>query len=532
MRRLLLAIVLSVAWVASCYPVASHALTSDGKRFVAADNTFYSYVKAGEKISVSFLRSQYIQKTGMPITDTTVTVDGPGMKQKKCVLKSDVRVGSGCTFAPIIAGKTGIWRIVFAPGKDAKPFEEASPDVRWQKNLFNWNVTVTGSDGEQRGRTWTEKYAFRQPDKAQLEATGDFTYFYVSEDGYIYKATDRQYDGQVSVLRADSIGIRKNDDCTSAYRSVGVTSTEYSPALGACGSRYKLFFEEPAGDLPTKATRWDDADDWVRPSISRPKLAELHFSPDKSQDQQSGTISFFLHNFIGQYDIKIDVDNDGSFDGQSDVALHEQMRSLSDGLQQVRFQGVDRQGQIIPRSQKIGIKVEITKVAEIHFVAVDVEGRGGIEVTRLNGDNAPTTRLCWNDTDLTPIADVRFMTKDVDGRNCPESGGGVHGWLYTSKSWGNARYIEDWIYASAKFDGNNKIVYPEDTVQAIKKSQTNWTLIMTIAAVVFIIVAIVAVIVFRKGGKTPPPAPLAPPGVQPIGSQDPTVIQPSDNDRY
>ncbi|MCA9334678.1 hypothetical protein KC953_00870 [Candidatus Saccharibacteria bacterium] len=541
MRRVFLAIVLTMVGAATGLSQSVSAYQSDDKQFINGDNIFYVYVKAGEKLSASFLRSIHSESGGVinpPQVDVTITIDAPGLKQQKCVAKANVAVGKGCIFKQQTAAKTGIWRVQFVTGKGAKIFTEGFPDVRWGKNFFSWNITVNGLKADiQQGRLWTERYSFRQP--IGQESTGDFEHFYVSEDGYIYKAIEYGYNGQVSMLSADSIGIRKMDECVSVYQSIEVDNDEFSPAFGACGNTYKLFFEEPAGDLPQKATRWDGTEDWVRPNIERPSLSELHFTSNKSADQQSGTISYFLHNFIGQYDIKIDVDNDGSFEGQSDVTLHQQMKSLSDGLQHVYFQGVDRRGQVIPPSQKIGIKVVITKVAEIHFVATDVEGRQGLEVTRLNGDNAPTNRLCWNDTELSTIKYSRFATDTADGRSCPESRSGVHGWQYNSKSWGNARYIDDWIYATAKLDGDNQIVYPEDKVAVAEKSTTNWLLIGGVAVGLVAAVAGVVVVLRHLGkSKTPdvmpsaPPTPPTPPGIQPIGSQDPTALPPQDQDRY
>lgn len=522
MRRLLLAVVLSIAGVLST-AASAHALASNPKMFISADNTFYAYVKGGETISAAFARVVEDEPFDTIRGDVTVTLDGPDFKQQTCVMAKDIAIGQGCTFAAQTATKSGIWRVQFAVPTAAKTYYEVSPIVRWGKNWFNWNITVKGSGGEQHGRIWTERYAIRQP--APASYLGDFVSYYISEDGYIYKATEFGYNGQISTLSADAIGIRSGKDCVSAYRSTDVSDTKFSPALGACGNAYKLFFEEPAGDLPTKAAGFDGKDDWVRPTISQPSLSELHFTSDKSSDQQSGTISFFLHNFIGQYQVKVDVDNDGSFDGQNDVTLNQQMKKLSDGLQQIHFSGVDKSGQIILPSQTIGIKVVITKVAEIHLVAADVEGRtGGVELTRLNGDNAPTTRICWNDMELDALVNTALMTSKLDGRDCPDSVGGVHGWAYDTSSWGNARYIDDWIYASAKLNGKNQIIYPDEAEQTAGAAQRNWLLIVGIITGVVILLAVVVIIIVKRRKKQqlpPPPQPPTPPSIISTGQDQP-----------
>jgi len=529
MHRILLAFILGVVGALGVSTQTAHALSSDPKHFVGADNTFYAYVKAGEKIGAEFVRSPYTQEGHS--ADITVSIEGPGVERKNCVLKRDFAIGSGCVFKPIIATKSGIWRIVMAPGKNAKPFPELSSEVRWVRNLYSWKIEVTDSKNvEQKGRIWTDRYAFRQPSDNSRQFTGDFTTYYVSENGYIYKTVNKEYNGQASILLADAVGVRSGDSCTSAYQSAEVGNENLSPALGACGMMYKLFFEEPTGNLPEEAERWDGEKDWVRPSIKQPTISELHFTPDGSSDQLSGAISFYLRNFIGQYEIKIDVDNDGDFDGQNDVTLYERMEHLSNGLQRIHFQGVDKKGQIIFPNQTIGIKVNITKVAEIHFVAVDVEGRGGIEVTRLNGANAPTTRLCWNDTELTSLAPSfeAFSTSQTDGRSCPDSANGVHGWAYHISSWGNARYIDDWTYASANLSGNNQIKYPENETKVIEeKDQNLGAIIGAVAGGIILIGVVFATISIKRRSKRqtvpPPEQPTQYPSQHPSNQQTPPM---------
>ena len=478
-------------------PQTAGAVSSDPKMFISADNTFYAYVKAGETVEASFARVNQEEPFDTPREAITITLDGSGIEQQKCVAAKDVAIGQGCKFTPITAQKSGIWRINFDVPDTAKAYPEVSSDVHWGKNLFSWSIAVKSGDNEQHGRLWTERYATRQP--ADQSYQTDFTYYYVSEDGYIYRAVYKGYNGQISTLSADGIGIRKGTTCASVYRSTEVANSAFSPALGLCGSAYKLFFEEPAGNLPTMAARWDGKTDWVRPNISKSSVAELHFNSDKSTDQQSGTISYYLRNFIGQYEVKIDVDNDGSFDGQNDVTIQQQMKQPTGGLQRVRFSGTDKTGQIVPPSQKIGIKVVITKVAEIHLVAADVEGlTGGLALTRLSGENAPTTGLCWNDKELLPLA-TDLMPEVLDGRDCPDSAGSVHSWPYADGSWGNARYIDNWVYATATLQGINQIVYPSDEEIAETTNKSIMPLVAAIGGVILLVGAgVIAAVLYRR----------------------------------
>lgn len=517
MKRVLAGLLVAFGVVAIAIPSTVGALASDPKLFISGDNTFYAYAKAGETVSASFLRVNQDEPFDTPREDVTITLDGPGVEQQRCVASKNVAVGQGCRFAEQTAQKAGIWRIQFAVPPTAKAYNEVSPAVRWAKNLFSWDISIKSGQTEQKGRIWTERYAIRQPAPASF--TTDLNYHYISEDGYIYRATYKGYHGQISTLSADAVGIRSGTGCVSAYQSTEVSNTKFTPALGSCGNAYKLFFEEPAGNLPATAKTWEDKDEWVRPNISRPSISELNFASDNSTDQQSGTITFFLRNFIGQYQIKVDVNNDGSFNGQDDVVINQQIKRLTNGLQSIRFDGTDKTGQIISPSQPIGVRVEITKVAEIHLVAADVEGRtGGLELVRISGDNAPTTGLCWNDTELGEMPE-NLAIPILDGRACPDSTKGVHGWAYADSSWGNARYVDDWVYASATLEGNNQIVYPQSAAvnEEAESSRVQLAVIIGVGTGLIAVVA-VAIVVIKRRNKRPPQLPPPPPA-----PGDPTI---------
>lgn len=543
MGRIFVVITFLVGSLALLISQSAAAFTVDTKQYVNAENTFYAYVRGGESIDASFIRANLDAVSGSK-QPVTITIEGPDAKQQKCTITINTKVNQGCSFKPQVATKSGIWRMQLITPSDARLYPEVHPTVKWGRYALTWTINVKSSKGvEQHGRIWTNRYAMYQT--SAHSSMGDFTNYYVSEDGYVYRATELGYNGVASVLSADGIGIRKGQDCTSVYRSTQISDTDYSPALGQCGDIFKLFFEEPSGDLPDKAATWDGSSDWILPNIGSPEISELHFEPDSATDQQSGVVSFFLHGFIGQYQIKVDVENDGSFDGQNDVTINRVVRDMKDGLQHVSFDGVDRQGQIIPRGRKIGIKVVITKAAEIHFVAADVEGRtGGIEVTRLNGDNAPTTGLCWDDTQLLPITSEALMTSTVDGRDCPSSKGGIHGWGFGSSSWGDKRFIDDWSYATAKLSGSNQIVYPTDAAatEDTGKSVPMGAILAALGAILLISGIVVGIMMKFKSPKKPaavptssvPSQPPVNPGYQQPPANTPPVIPPANNndDRF
>lgn len=480
------------------------ALTSNPKTYITGDNVFYAYVIAGEKVSVDFTKVDQIEPTSIVKEPVTVTVDAPGMESKTCSMPAAIANGAGCKFADLTAVKTGIWRISFHLPKEAHVHADVASSVHWGANHFSWAIGIKDSIGEKKGRVWSELYAIRQPAPSSFLA--DLTFYYLSENGYLYRAIYRGYNGQLSTLSADAFGIVRKGTCTAAYESIQVSNTDMVPSFGSCGGSYKLFFEQPSDDLPEEATQWDDKTGWVRPKIDRPVVEGLKFTPDQSLDVQSGAISYTLKNFIGQYEIKIDTNADGNYDSQDDVTLKRQIKNLKEaGEQKVVFNGLDGGGVKISRTQRVKIKINISKTAEIHLVGADIEGRqGGIELTRLSGDNAPNSQVCWNDTELMPATDGLNSKLVLDGRNCPESTGGVHVWKYSDSdggTWGNARYIDDWAYASARVQGMAEITYPTEQQESDAAAMRSINIGMIIGGALLVGAAVSGVVVWRKRKK-------------------------------
>ncbi len=481
------------------------ALSSNPKTFITGDNTFYAYVVSGEKVNINFIKASQSESTSIQKEPVTIVIDAPGETPRTCALPATVADGTGCTFSDLVASKTGIWRISFQLPKTAHVHGDVASTVHWGANHFNWNITVKDSIGEKKGRVWSELYAIRQPAPASFLT--DLTFYYESEDGYLYRAIYRGYNGQLSTLSADAFGIVKAGTCVAAYESIQANNTKMRPSFGNCGGSYKLFFEQLSDDLPETATRWDGETEWVRPSIDRAVVEGLKFTPDNNADIQSGVISYTLKNFIGQYEVKIDTNADGNYDSRDDITLKRQIKNLkSAGEQKITFSGQDAGGTSIPRSQHIKIKINISKAAEIHLVGADIEGRqGGIELTRLSGDNVPNSQVCWNDTELSLSADGLDSKLLLDGRDCPSSVGGVHAWKYSETeghTWGNARYIDDWAYASAKVQGTAEIEYPNQEEAAQVAAKRNNTGFIIAAIVVVAALAIVGgVVVVRRRQK-------------------------------
>ncbi|MFO7244491.1 MAG: hypothetical protein DIU73_006380 [Actinomycetes bacterium] len=311
------------------------------------------------------------------------------------------------------------------------------------------------------GRVWAENIAVSD----SRFRTRNFTVYYVSEFGVQYRAAFSGHIGWVFKISASNRGVMFNDgSCLPAYRSV--PEADYvepeNPPLGemsgadytldgGCESmglvKYRLFFgEEPAADLPASAEHWGDgrtAQTWVLREYQEPVISGLGFTRPGSGI--GGTITGELTGQPGVLRTILDFDGDDVIDPEDRVWE----TAAGVGAFAIAWEGLDGLGEEVPRTQGFTLTVELTGEAEIHFVDQDVEGRtGGIAVTRLNGPNAPDTRISWDDSLLPGTRNT--VTAALTG-SLVDSTGGVHGWAFDGNGWGNARIIDDWmfIYPSA-----------------------------------------------------------------------------------
>jgi hypothetical protein len=257
------------------------------------------------------------------------------------------------------------------------------------------------------------------------------------------------------------------DTCVSAYESMDVTGPYndgdrlWRPPAGRCGDPYKIFFEEPATDLPATAARWDGTTSWVAPPPAVPDITNLRFAPN-SDSIHSGSFTFDVTNFTGQMRIEIDANGDGDYTDPEDVALPV---AAKPGPVSVAFDGKDASGAAIPIARAIKAKAAILQTGEIHFAQLDVELRQAMTVVALNGPNKDSATLYWNDTTLLAETPKQpngqtykrdCVTSILDGRAGVDSKDGVHGWSCSNNpnsglagSWGDQRVIDDWAYGSA-----------------------------------------------------------------------------------
>ncbi len=311
-------------------------------------------------------------------------------------------------------------------------------------STYNWNVTVDAAGAEVTGRTWTNSYSI-----AQTNAVPELNYWVVNDTGYLYQVHLPSYNGINSTIQANSVGW-PSKDCTPTYASYEITqdgSNGPLPPLPDCGELYRVFFEAPSADLPQSAPSAAGTVNVLPDVLSPADLAvdDLAFEQD-SLSASSGTFSYSINpRFSGSYQLQIDVDGNGSYDDARDVVA--QLGADGSGSYTYHFDGVDGTGDRITDCTQMHARLFFDKLGEIHVLQTDVEQRGGISITRLNGTGSPDSTIYWNDSTMPGTR--ANGTPQTDGTAGVDSSTPVHGWDYSTNSWGNQRVIDDWTYLPA-----------------------------------------------------------------------------------
>ncbi|ALX65989.1 DUF7927 domain-containing protein [Microbacterium sp. XT11] len=369
----------------------------------------YAYVEAGETVVGTGNIEQVVAPDG-------TTALGPG------------------TYGP--AAADGVWRIHL-------PSQGTSIGYSWTVD-----VHAAGSGQVIPGRVWSDRYYMQQA--SGTANTVDLNFWIVNNTGYVYAVELDDYNGVNSIFEANSVGWADEADCIPPYASYeppgGVGTTLPLPD---CGETYRVFFEEPADDLPqVSSTNLGSVN--VRPDLLGPAdlaVDDLAFAP-AGGGSATGTFTYSINDrFTGGYVLQIDVDGDGSYDGQRDRSIR--LGADGSGSYSYAFDGLDGLGDPIEDCTRMGARVFFDKLGEVHILQTDVEGRAGISIRRLNGAGAPDSTIYWDDTQMTG---ARVNTTPVlSATDGADSAGGAHGWAYDNNSWGNERVIDDWTYLPADF---------------------------------------------------------------------------------
>ena len=396
----------------------------------AAANPFFVYVKAGEWITAS----------GAPYTGGA---DGQGILHYVAPDGSSVQV-PGSSFTQQ-ATQDGVYQVFY--------------DVTYPHGTWEIEVTsqANGAGTEYTGRVWTERY--HMSDNGTF-GNNDHEFWVIDDSGYRYKLDLFGYTGINSTVGANALGITTGSECTPIYRSIEGNGLSVPPGYRIdCGQPFRLFFEEPASDLPASA-QINGVERWIAPDellINELTSGTIDFTPGiDAAAPGAGTFTTTVDpRFQGSYYIEIDADGDGEFNGPNDRRV--QAAAHGGGNYTYAFDGLDNSGDPFPACTPMDARMTFESVGEIHVVQVDVEGRSGIGLQKLNGIHAGTGQeriIYWDDTELAPVGQGPSGLPNMginppsgpDGTAGHVSGPGVHGWDYGVGPWGDNRLIDDWTY--------------------------------------------------------------------------------------
>ncbi len=395
---------------------------------IRATNTFYAYANASENVDVTFVKEALGVTSNQPIRilapDGTVTT---------CTLSANA-VGSTCARTNLTSTVAGIWTVTYT-----------QPAIAGSADQSRWTINVQAGSTTIPGRVWSDRYTMYN------RTLADVNLWYLSSTGFLYFARHYGYRGIDSGFRANQFGIVETGTCTPAYRSIDQTDPTRVVSGAECGTPYHLFFELPATDLPETAVDGQGTTHFVSPVIRPVELTDLVLTPDGPLTRE-GEFSFDSVNHVGNVDILVDADADGTYGGPLDRRIP--VAISADGTHTVPFDGLDGAGNPIPHDRRFTAKVALTRVGEIHFVSGDVEARAGLRVDIKNGPAANTSTLYWDDSALSTSGRASSCLPPVmDGtagyNSNPAGGSGVHGWPCAESAtnpWGNNRRIDDWTY--------------------------------------------------------------------------------------
>lgn len=402
----LVAALLSFAAVLTMAP-AAHAASTPEPSAIHSDNTFFAYVKSGENLDVE------ITPTVSGVDPTTVVTDPQGNA-----------LGGNGTYTAV---SDGIFTIETNSGGD------------WNEGSL-WDITVWDGGTEQIGRIWVERYLMGQN---TVQTMDEFPLWMVNNSGYIYSVVLRDFNGINSTITADSVGNAVSGENCATPR---YASTEYENAAMGCGEQYRLFFEEPADDLPATSQAASGSLPILPEMLTEDDLdvTDLSFTPAHPNSSTAGTLTWTPpQRYSGGYTLDIDADGNGSYDDDVDLSIPMGADGTAEATS-FEFDGLDANGDPIGTCVPVNARVHFDRVGEIHLQQNDVEQRT-LSMTRLNGAGAPDSTMYWDDE--TALSESRAnQTPVTDGRAGVDSTGGVHGWAYDINSWGNERWIDDWTY--------------------------------------------------------------------------------------
>jgi len=364
----------------------------------------------------------------------------------------------------VLAGQAGVWEIDFvSPNNGA--ISGTNPNIvpasaNWTQPInleyiaaFDISVRNTSNTAFLTGRVYTNIFS-------GILGTFDVGFNAIlnilTKDGYRYTLNNNGQAGNGFCFFSNNKGFR---DATGAasYESVdNVTSPNVQDPRVAdtqADITHKIFFNDPAVDLPTVANTPGGGTTWLLNPPFVPTISNVGFTGTEGTANFAGTSPLggnidFTAGANGTYIIAIDVNKNGVFTDAIDRKI---TGIVNTGVNSIYWDGLDGLGNKVPASTgKYTATISLSLYgAEVHFPFFDVERNvNGILLTRINGNLSPDYTVYWDDSPVTVVGTPSNPVKNTTGLSSLING---HKWGTPGPGpteFGNEKSLDTWAYAA------------------------------------------------------------------------------------
>ncbi|OCX53417.1 hypothetical protein BEL04_03710 [Mucilaginibacter sp. PPCGB 2223] len=363
----------------------------------------------------------------------------------------------------VAAGQAGVWEVDFVSPNNGTP-SGVQPNIlpasaAWTQPFaeyiaaFDISVRDASNTSFLTGRVYTNIFS-------GLLGAYDIGFNAIvkilTKDGYQYTLNNNGQAGDGFAFFVNNKGFR---DATGAasYKSVdNVTSPNVQdPRIADTQTdiTHKIFFNDPAADLPTIANTPGGGTTWLLNPPFVPTISNVTFTGIEGTANVAGTSPMggnigFTAGANGTYIVAIDVNRNGVF---TDAIDRQISGIVSAGANTIYWDGLDGLGNKVPASAAkytAAIKLSLYG-AEVHFPFFDVERNvNGILLTRTNGNLAPDYTVYWDDSPITVVGTPSNPVKNTTGISSLVNG---HKWGTPGSSpteFGNEKSLDTWAYAA------------------------------------------------------------------------------------
>lgn len=276
----------------------------------------------------------------------------------------------------------------------------------------------------------------------------------LTKDGYLYSLDNNGQAGNGFSFFVNNKGFRQADG-TASYKSINTLANPniQDPRVADTQSdiTYKIFFTNPAADLPATANT-PGGTTWLLNSIADPALTNITFTgaegtPNKAGASPLGATFGFIANKNGNYLVAIDVNKNGVFTDGIDRKITGVVVS---GQNTVVWDGLDGAGNKVPAGNYTSNLNAVLYGGEVHFPFFDVERNvNGIKLTRNNGFLSPDFTVYWDDSPVTLTGTPSNPVTNLTGLNSQING---HKWGTPGANpveFGDEKGLDTWAYTIA-----------------------------------------------------------------------------------